>query len=294
MTAAPDTHASPIGLSDLIIWLRSNWLAILVPAVAFAILGIVYSVIATPRYKVHALLAPAESSMSSQALGQLSNQLGALGLGRMFDREQTKPVDVAIAVLESRRFLGDFISRHNLMPILFADRWDETAQDWYQDGERPPSINDGYHKLTRKLLFVDTDEVTGFVTVSLEWQDAQLANSWLIALIADLNKDIRQRERDEALRSLQFLKEELNRTDLVDLRVALNQLSLAELQKLTLANVREEFAFKIIDPPDLPDADDPDWPKPLLIIIGAAIFGVLAGLFLAITLTAWRAAFRSS
>jgi uncharacterized protein involved in exopolysaccharide biosynthesis len=184
--------------------------------------------------------------------------------------------------------------RHNMMPVLFAARWDDTAQDWYQDGEPPPSINDGYRKLTRKLLAVDTDEVTGFVTVSIEWKDAQVANRWLIALIADLNEDIRQRERDEALQSLQFLKEELNRTDLMDLRVALNQLSLAELQKLTLANVREEFAFKIIDPPNPPDPDDPVWPKPLLIVIGAAIFGVFAGLFLAIMLTAWRAAFRPS
>ena len=178
------------------------------------------------------------------------------------------------------------------MPVLFASRWDDEAKDWQQDGDAPPSINDGYRKFRNNLLVVDKDEVTGFVTVSIEWKDAPAAHGWLAALINDLNGDIRQRERNEATQSLQFLSEELKRTDLMDLRVALNQLSLAELQKLTLANVREEFAFKIIDPPNLPDADDPVWPKPLLIVLGGAFLGFFAGVFLAIVLTAWRAAFR--
>lgn len=294
MNDAHDTNNSSIGLSDLIIWFRTNWLMITAPVVAFAILGAVYAFVAAPEYKVSTLLAPAESSASNQALGQLSNQLGALGLGRMFDQEQTNQVDVSIAVLESRRFLGEFISRHNLMPVLFASRWDDEAKDWQQDGAPPPSINDGYRKFKRNLLVVDKDEVTGFVTVSIEWKDAPAAHGWLVALISDLNGDIRQRERNEATQSLQFLSEELKRTDLMDLRVALNQLSLAELQKLTLANVREEFAFKIIDPPNLPDADDPVWPKPLLIVLGGTFLGFFAGLFLAMVLTAWRAAFRSA
>ena len=182
--------------------------------------------------------------------------------------------------------------RHKLMPILFASRWDEKAQDWQEESDPPPSINDGYRKFKQNLLVVDTDEVTGFVTVSIEWKNAAMAHAWLVALIDDLNEDIRQRERTEAIQSLQFLRDELKRTELMDLRVALNQLSLAELQKLTLANVREEFAFKIIDPPNLPDADNPIWPKPLLIILGGAFLGFFAGLFLAVVLTAWRAASR--
>lgn len=260
--------------------------------VVCVVLGGVYSLIVSPTYKIETLLAPEDSSSSSQILSQLGSQLGAFGLGRFQGREQGSQGNVSIAILQSRKFLGEFIARYNLLPEFFASRWDKEAAQWIDNGDPQPTINDGFRKLTRGILMVEKHELTGFVTVSMQWKNAEQAHQWLMRLIADLNEDIRQRERDEATRSLQFLTDELTRTGLMDVQQVLHQLSLVELHKLTLANVREEFAFKIIDPPNLPDIDDPIWPKPVLILLGSAFFGLFFGVALAVVQTAWRAAFK--
>jgi uncharacterized protein involved in exopolysaccharide biosynthesis len=277
------------GLSDLIIWCRRHWVLIIAPVALCFVLGAIYALVATPKYRSEALLAAQVSATSNQVLNQLGNQLGAIGLGGMRGPDNGSQADIHVAILRSRQFLSKFIDAHALLPTLFASRWDEEFGGWVDDGEPPPSLNDGYRKFRQNLLAVSKDEITGLITVAIEWNDPQLAHDWLAALIADLNESVRQRERDQATKSLEFLKAELQRTEIMELQQALNQLSLAELQKLTLANVREEFAFRVIDAPSLADDDDPVWPKPVLIILGSMFLGLFAGLFLAVVLTAWRA-----
>ena len=177
-----------------------------------------------------------------------------------------------------------------MMSVLYEHRWDAEAGDWQNDGESPPTLNDAYSLFRNDLMIVNTDELTGFVTVSLRWTEAESALEWLELLIQDLNAEIRTRERDEATRSLEFLRAELQRTDLTELRQALFQLSLAELQRLTLVNAREQFAFEVLDPPALPDADDFVSPNKPLALLASVSIGLILGILLALIATAWRAA----
>jgi len=294
MNSEHDELQPSVGFSDVIAWLRSNWMPILVSASCCVLLGIAYILVASPRYKVETLLAPENTANTNQLLSQFGSQLGALGLGGVLNQGGHNRSEVSIAILESRQFLGDFIKRHSLLPALFESRWDEDEKDWADNDDAPPTINDGYQLFSEKVLLIERNEVSGFVTVSVEWSDAKVAHYWLVSLIRELNEDVRQRERDEATRSLEFLRDELARTEIMELREALHQLSRAELQKLTLANVREEFAFKTIDPPNIPDLDDQIWPRPVLILLGSVIFGLLFGIAIAVLLTAWRLSIRSS
>lgn len=281
-----EIDSAPVGLADLLVWIRSHWLVILAPAGVCLILGIFYLLVAAPRYKVEALLAPAEQPGNIQSLSRLASQFGATSLLGMPNENNQNLSDIAVAVLQSRRFVEAFIDRHELLPLLFSGRWDKQTGSWTDDGD-VPSLNDGYRSLMDKLS-IRKDEVTGFITVTLEWTDAETANRWLTLLIEELNEDIRQREREEATRSLDFLKQELARTDLNEIRQGLYQLSLTELQKLTMANVREEFALKVIDPPSLPDKDDPAGPKKLLVLVGSTVLGLICGFGIALLITAWR------
>ena len=54
-----------------------------------------------------------------------------------------------------------------------------------------------------------------------------------------------------------------------------------------LANVRDEYAFKIIDPAVPSDSDDPVRPKPLFVLSLALSVGVIAGLLVAAVLDTW-------
>ncbi len=283
-----DDSKAYAGLSDLLIWVRSQWLLIVIPGIVCLSLGAVYAFIATPKYQVEALLSPVEPLDSGQGLSRLTSQLGSSGLLGILPQGGQSNKDLALAVLESRRFLGEFIVRHSLMPVLYESRWSSETGDWLDDGDPPPTINDAYRDFSESVMSVDTDELTGFVTVRLKWKDPEVALEWLTLLISDLNAEIRDRERAEAQRSLDFLEAELRRTDITELRQALFQLSLTELQRLTLANVREEFAFEIIDPPSAPDEDDYVSPKRAFAVLAGFSFGIIMGILLALVVTAWR------
>ena len=49
-----------------------------------------------------------------------------------------------------------------------------------------------------------------------------------------------------------------------------------------LANVRDEYSFKIIDPPAIPDLDDEVKPKKKLIVIIGSILGLSISILFAI------------
>ena len=289
MTERADTGSSAVGISDLARWIQQHWLLIGLPAVVAVVFGISYVSVADPWYKVEAVLAPADSGGSATGLERLAGQLGGQGLLGLAPLGGSGDVDVALAILRSRHFLGQFVSRHELLPKLFPSKWDSSAAKWSVEGHEIPSVNDAVKRLKDDLLIVSKDELSGLVTVSLKWTDGTVASEWLDALIADINEDIRERERAEATKILKFLRQELAKTELTDVRQALNELSLAQLQKLTLTNVREEFAFIVVDPPIAPDIDDPIWPKPALVLLGSASMGLFLGFVLAGISTVWRA-----
>ena len=78
---------------------------------------------------------------------------------------------------------------------------------------------------------------------------------------------------------------ELEKTSVVGTRNAIYSLMETQIQNIMLANVRKEFAFKVIDPAVVLDDDDFFRPDRLVL----AILGLAAGLTLSVFLALWLA-----
>ena len=57
----------------------------------------------------------------------------------------------------------------------------------------------------------------------------------------------------------------------------------AQMNKIIFTNVREEYAFTVIDPAVAFDVDDYVHPKRVLIVAGGRVVGVLVWVFLALS-----------
>jgi LPS O-antigen subunit length determinant protein (WzzB/FepE family) len=64
-----------------------------------------------------------------------------------------------------------------------------------------------------------------------------------------LNELMRDKDRDEAIRSLNFLNSQIANTSLTEMRLALADLIRQETQTLMLVEANEDYVFKMIDPP---------------------------------------------
>jgi uncharacterized protein involved in exopolysaccharide biosynthesis len=190
----------------------------------------------------------------------------------------------ALATLTSRAFVRDFITALDLMPVLFSDVWDSNVGTWIsEDPGEAPTINDAAGFFSKEVLTVDDDPINGLVTLSIEWTDREAAATWANEMVRRLNARIRELRIRDAKRSLVFLKAELEQTQTAVLKDTINQLIREQIQVVMLANVTEDYAFRVIDPAFISDEDGFVWPRRSIIvilgIIGGFFLGVLVALF---------------
>jgi len=255
-------HRARIGLCALAA-------AIAAGALAFAV---------RPKYRAEVVFSPVSGSatFSGGSLGSLGSlaALAGVGLGGSGKRS-----DESLEYLRSRQFTREFIERHQLMPLLYANKWDAQRRAWRAD---PPTIWEGVERFSKKVREITEDHRTGIVTMSIIWRDRVLAAQWANAMIAEADAALRQRAIAEYTRSLDYLKDEARSESLVEMQSAVDRTMESELKDAMVARTRDAYAFKVLDPAVVRDPDDIDTPnRPLIIVVGG-IMGLLVGILWAV------------
>jgi len=260
-----------------LLWRRRLMLAGIVAA--FVVLAAIAGMLITPTYRSETLLVPSEVEAGgvSSLLGGLGELGGLAALAGMDIGGSGNTTDEALAVLRSRSFTEDFIRDRNLLPVLFEDAWDPAENRW-RDPDDPPTLSDGYKYFNESVRGISLDTRTGLVTVRVDWRDAAVSAEWANDLVQRLNAEMRRRAIDRTNASVKFLEQELASTVIVDTRTAIGRLMETQINQRMLANVTEEYAFRVIDRALPPDEDDPVRPRKLVMIVTAAAAGLLFGI----------------
>ncbi|WP_342655932.1 Wzz/FepE/Etk N-terminal domain-containing protein [Shewanella algae] len=277
-----------------VIW-QGKWLIAGVTLV-FAVASVVIALMLPNIYKSEALLAPASEEQGAGGLAGLASQFGGLAsmaginLGGKGGTDKTQ---LAIEVLKSRQFIGDFIEKHQILPELMAvDKWNMTdnalsfepdiynsqSKTWVRKVNPPfqpkPSLQEA-HKKFLKIFNVNKDKESGMVTISIEHQSPFVAKQWVDWLVADINLTMKQRDVAEATRSTEFLNKQIELTNVADIRAILYKLVEEQAKTIMFAEVRDEYVFKTIDPAFIPE--EKAKPKRALIcVLGTMLGGMLA------------------
>jgi uncharacterized protein involved in exopolysaccharide biosynthesis len=202
------------------------------------------------------------------------------GLGTMVGRRDK--VSQGIATLKSQQFIQEFIEANNLLPILYADRWDSKTSDWKASSfDEKPRLSDGYKKFDNTILRIVENSKSGLVAMTIEWTDPDLAAKWANNLTFRLNEKLRSRAIQEANQTIDFLNKEAEKTRIVELQQAIYFMIEEQINIRTMANIRQEYAFKVISPAIAPELDQYVSPKRILIFI----LGLFTGLMLATLVT---------
>jgi uncharacterized protein involved in exopolysaccharide biosynthesis len=271
-----------LGLGALLALIARRWLLIGVIVVACTGLGVAAALLMTPVYRAEILVMPADGDDSGGTLSSLAAQFGSLAslvgdnLSGGGDREE------ALALLGSRALATQFISDSGLLPVFFADKWDSAAQRWVVEGDDAPTMADAYKLFNESIRGISVNSQTGLITLSIEWTDPDLAAAWANELIARVNASMRDRTIEEAERSIEFLNKEIDKTSVVDLRAAIFSLVESQVKRIMLANARDQYAFKIIDPAVPAEKDQFVRPRRMLIAASAFVAGVLLAGFMAL------------
>ncbi len=275
----PPLEEDEINLMDLWRVLVRYKATIIASIVMGTTIAVAAALLMTPVYRAEVVMAPVDEKKSG-GLSALMGQFGGLaamaginiggGGGKM---------EEAIAKLKSRSFTDAFIKDHKLMPVLFADIWDEQGKRWLVDAEEDiPTLWDAYKKFD-DIRNVSTDKKTGIVTLSIEWQDPELAAQWANILVERINRQLQQEAIAEAKKSIAYLEQQLDQTSVIEMRQAIFRLIEAQTKQIMLANVRDEFAFKVIDQAVPPE--ERIKPKRKVMVVVGFMVGLMLGILLA-------------
>lgn len=303
---APNSFQSDdeIDLKELwnAIW-TGKWLIVGITSV-FAVASVLYALSLPNEYKSTVLLAPASSS-SSSSLGKLAGQFGGLaslaGINLGGGGAEDKSI-IAMEIVKTWGFLESFIKDNQIEVEVFAaegwtrtsnqlvidpDLYDVVNKKWVRNfnpskGQKiEPSSWELFEKVKNRIN-ISQDKTSGLISLSVEYYSPEIAKQWTDKLVKAINTHVQKQDREEATKSIDYLNEKINETNIADMQSVFYQLIEEQTKTLMLAEVSEEYVFKTLSPAKV--AEEKSKPKRALI----AILGFLMGGLLSVLVVLFR------
>jgi uncharacterized protein involved in exopolysaccharide biosynthesis len=230
-------------------------------------------------YRAYTVLAPASSGESGGLLKSVLGQAGGLASLIDINAKDNDPTTEAIAVLQSRKFIQDFIVERNLLPEIARNGFQGEFGHWLPGASRAPTLWRGYDYFKKHILDVEKDKSTPLVTVRIDWSNREEAADWANDLVRRLNMQMRDRAIAEAEKSISYLNVELDKTSVLPLRESIYKLIENDIKQKTIANVRNDYVFRVVDPALVPDAKEKVKPYRAVYVITGVLSGFLLGVF---------------
>ena len=235
-------------------------------------------------------------------MSALAAQYGGLAslAGINLGDDSANKAALGLEILKSRKFISEFIERHELLVplmaskgwdvqsgelIIDADIFDVTEGKWIRDVKPPekrvPSLQQAYAEFMA-VFSVQRDKISGFVTISVEHYSPTIAKQWTDWLIADINSTVKQQDVTEAHQAIEYLNTQIESTSLTDLRNVFFRLIEEQIKLVMLANVSPQYLLRTIDPAVAPEKKAK--PRRAIIVISSTLLGMMIAMALALVL----------
>ena len=131
-------------------------------------------------------------------------------------------------------------------------------------------------KVFKEILNVTKDINTGFVTISVKHKSPLVSMEWTELVVKELNYFFRSKDKLEAEAAMNYLNNQIARTNFVEVKQAIAQILQQKTQQLALIEVTDFYIFEYIDPPKV--EEEKDEPSRSLISILGLILGTIFGI----------------
>lgn len=288
----------PITLFDLLhaVWQGKRLMVLCI--FIFTFIAFVYSISRPNIYKASALLSPSGVQVGS-GVGQISEQLGGIVTlaGLDLDGRRDSKITLALEVLNSRKFVSNFIEKHDILVSLMAavdwdinknalildeNIYDIESERWLRKPKglrrAKPSYQEACEVFVNNFYSITENKISGTYTLSIMHYSPYLAQNWVSWLIEDINEAMREMKKAEVKQSLDYLNTQLNKTHIAEVKSTLYELIDEKTKMLMLVELQKDYIFKVIDPAVVPEFKLK--PHRVLICLGGMVSGGVIGLSL--------------
>ncbi|MDI6744181.1 MAG: Wzz/FepE/Etk N-terminal domain-containing protein [Thermodesulfovibrionales bacterium] len=212
-------------------------LIILIVAVALAV-SVVKAFLTAPVYEARAVITPALQQRDTFPMAGLAAQIG-------ISAPTPSGVTEIVNLLNSNILREMIIKRHKLLDVFFEkDSLSKKSEDervWA--GLR-------FFQGSMKVNFKQKDNI---VELSMQFKDPRMAAEILNYTLTELNNHMSSEAKRVADTNKKHLESLLNDTADPFIKNKIYNIIVQQIEQSIMAEVKENLAFKVIDPPRVPD-----------------------------------------
>jgi uncharacterized protein involved in exopolysaccharide biosynthesis len=245
-----------------VVWKRRYFIILLV---ALAVLvTAAASVIMTPTFESKALISPVSQAQESASVSFLAAQFGI-----------TPPTPTSLSeinnLLNSNILREKILKKYDLLPILIKEeilkKMSENEKTW-----------EGIRRL-RDSVKITPRVKESILEVSAQFRDPKLAAQVVGYFLTELTEHMSAEVKRVAGTNKMYLESQIDKTADPFIRGKIYGLIAQQIEKSMMAEVKENFAFKVLDPPRVPDKRSS--PRRTQMVILAFVVSLFACVFLA-------------
>tara|TARA_B100000963_G_scaffold361806_1_gene399797 strand:+ start:77 stop:961 length:885 start_codon:yes stop_codon:yes gene_type:complete len=205
-------------------------------------------------FKSTSIVVPSSSKYSTGSSGTQSQLGGLASLAGINVKTEVDKGAIAYKTISSYDFFkllyedDEFIKK-----VLEGTKFvDENSKEWLVK----PSIEKAYKIFYKKHFSSFKDRKTGFIYLHGEHRVPSVAQEIVKEVLSKLNEYIRTKDVKEAQAALKYIEEKIASSITLDVKKVLASLAEGELQVIALSEASDDFVFKIIQSPFLPETRD--------------------------------------
>jgi len=244
-----------IALGDYIAILRNNWWKIILFSLAVGLVTLIVMFQLPNIYRATAVITPAiDEKRPNPALGILASFGVDVG-------SASKVEDLEI-LFQSNDLSVRVFKNYNLWPIVFPDKFDPATGKmkacWtdrlFGEGKESRTPNDwDAIRAAKDRLKISINKKGGTVSVSFDSPSPE-SSANIVKYYLDEGKNRLQEEAlDRSMKNKKFIEEQIGRTVDALTRDRLYSLYGQEVEREMMGRNREQFGFRVIDTPRVPD-----------------------------------------
>ncbi|MBI4745951.1 MAG: hypothetical protein HY786_05275, partial [Deltaproteobacteria bacterium] len=264
-----------------IIWKRRLMISIL--TIIIVMTTAIASLFMKDIYEARAVIIPVSSEKSGGSLSSIASQFGGIAGMAGISMPGSSSTTEIIEYLNSNALREKVIVKYDLLPLLFSDNWDKEKKAW-KEPKKPgliakalnvprsaikaikpdkiqkvegvddsvPTIWDGLRSLN-DVVNITSDKKSNAITISAIIDDPQNAAAIVSYFITSLTDHMSGESKRVAEANRKHLEQQLAKASDPIIRQKIYILLSQQVETALMSEVKENFAFKVIDPPKAPD-----------------------------------------